>query len=334
VSDGERLGVGIVGAGTIADAHADAYLAAGMPVVAVMSAHRSSAERLARRVGATHATDRLADLLADPLVVAVDVCTPTADHAASTIAAARAGKHVHVEKPIALTLQDADAAIAACREAGVMLMVGQTARYHAVARGLQAAVDSGDLGRPFHLELSWDHGTFWPGGWRGWHVDRAQSGGHLVHNGVHAFDLASWLLAARPVRVYAQARAVAHPELASHDYWQAHVTYADGQTALCEVGYVLRATGAAHRVASLYGTRGSAFHTTLEDGVLYADGGAQPLGLTGVPAMRAQIADWVGCLRNGGGEPPVTGHDGRLALAVGLAAERSVELGRPVQVQP
>jgi predicted dehydrogenase len=304
-----------------------------MPVVAVMSARRSSAERLARRVGARLATDRLADLLADPRVVAVDVCTPTDDHAASVIAAARAGKHVHVEKPIALTLEDADSVIDACREAGVMLMVGQTARYHAVARGLRAAVDSGDLGRPFHLELSWDHGTFWPGGWRGWQVDRAQSGGHLVHNGVHAFDLACWLLAASPVRVYAQARAVAHPGLSAHDYWQAHVTFENGQTALCEVGYVLRPTGAAHRIASLYGTRGSAFHTTMEDGVLYADGSAQPVGLSGVPAMRAQIAEWVACLRKDRGEPPVTGSDGRLALAVGLAAERSVELQRPVQVE-
>jgi predicted dehydrogenase len=302
-------------------------------VVGVMSRRQSSAERLARRVGADLATDCLDQLLRHADVLAVDICTPSDEHAAIAVAAAQAGKHVHVEKPMALSLVDADRVIAVCDAQGVKLMVGQTARYQAVSRALRQAVDAGDVGRPFHLELVWDHGTFWSGGWRGWQIDPARSGGHLVHNGVHAFDLACWLLGQRPLRVFAQARAVAHPSFFwAHDYWQAHVVFAGGATALCEVGYVLRPTGAVHRVAALYGTSGSVFHTTQDDGVLYADGGAQPAGLVGPEAMQVQIAQWLACLGDAGREPPVTGADGRLALAVGLAAEASVRSGQPETV--
>ena len=329
-----QTGIGIIGAGAIAELHADAYLAAGARVAAVMSRRKSSAERLARRVGADLATDCLQQLLMYSDVRAVDICTPSDDHTVSAIAAAQAGKHVHVEKPMALSMADADRMIAACHANGVKLMVGQTARYQAISRALRQAVDAGDVGTPFHLELVWDHGTFWSGGWRGWQIDPARSGGHLVHNGVHAFDLACWLLGQRPLRVYAQARAAAHSNLDTHDYWQAHVVFAGGATALCEVGYVLRPAGAVHRVAALYGTTGSAFHTTQDDGVLYTDGGPQSAGLVGPEAMHLQIADWLACLADPQHEPRVTGADGRLALAVGLAAECSVRSGRPEVVEP
>jgi len=327
------IGIGIIGAGAIADSHADAYLAAGARVVAVMSRRKSSAERLARRLGASLATDCLEQLLTHPHVLAVDICTPSDAHAASAIAAAQAGKHVHVEKPMTLSLAEADRVIAACHASGVKLMVGQTARYQAVSRAMRQAVAAGDVGTPFHLELVWDHGTFWSGGWRGWQIDPARSGGHLVHNGVHAFDLACWLLGQRPVRVYAQARAVAHPSLDTHDYWQAQVVFTGGATALCEVGYVLRPTGAVHRLTALYGTTGSVFHSTQDDGVLYTEAGAQSAGLVGPEAMHVQIAQWLACLADPRLKPPISGADGRLALAVGLAAERSVRSGRPEMVE-
>jgi predicted dehydrogenase len=323
--------VGLIGAGAIADTHVAAYRAAGVPIRVVASRRLGSAQRLAGLADGARATTRVEDVLEDPAVDAVDICTPTDSHAALTIAAARAGKHVHVEKPMALSLTDADAMLAACREAGVRLMVGQTARYLSVHRALRAAVDAGDVGRPFHLEVVWDHGNVWPGGWRGWQFDRVRSGGHLVHNGTHAFDLACWLLGARPLRVFAQGRAVAHPAMETHDYWRALVTFEGGARAVCEMGYVLRPLGAIHRLASLYGTAGAAHHTTLDDGVLYVDGGAQSFPLAVDQALRAQLADWVACLR-GDRPAPVTGEDGRRALAVGLAAQESVDSGQPVEV--
>src|SRR5262245_55668101 len=176
----EAIGIGIIGAGAIAEAHVAAYRDAGARVVGVMSRQVADAQRLARAATAELATDSLETLLACPEIFAVDVCTPTSSHAHIAIAAAAQGKHVHVEKPMALSLRGADAMIDACRRAGVQLMVGQTARYQAVSRALRAAIDGGDVGTPFHLDIVWNHGVFWPGGWRGWQIDPRVSGGHLV----------------------------------------------------------------------------------------------------------------------------------------------------------
>jgi predicted dehydrogenase len=297
-----------------------------------MSRYLEDARRLARHAEADLVSDDLHVLLGNRDITAVDVCTPTDLHARIAIAAATAGKHVHLEKPMALSLADADRVIYACRSAGVKLMVGQTARYHAVSRALRQAVVNGDLGKPFHLEVVWDHGVFWPGGWRGWQIDPARSGGHLVHNGVHAFDLACWLLGDRPRRVFAQARAVAHANMPTADYWHALVTFDSGATASCELGYILRPAGAVHRQASVYGSSGAALHATLDDGLVYASDGARTFGMVGPDAMHAQIAEWVACLRDEA-EIPVTGEDGRRALAVGLAAQQSIEYGKPIEVQ-
>lgn len=328
--------IGIIGAGAIARAHLAGYLAAGVRVRGVMSRTLSDARRLQAELAtddlqAPLATDDLHTLLADAEITAVDVCTPTDAHAEIAIAAAQRGKDVHLEKPMALSLADADRIVDACERAGVKLMVGQTARYQAVSRAMHAAVTGGEIGTPFHVEVVWDHGVFWPGGWRGWQLDPARSGGHLVHNGVHAFDLACWLLGDRPRRVHAHGRAAAHPGMQTFDYWQALVTFESGATALCEIGYILRQPGAVHRELRVYGTAGMAEHQTLDDGVVYAGAGVHSAELVGPDAMRVQIADWVACLR-GAREVPVSGADGRRALAVALAAQRSLECGTAVDV--
>src|SRR5215831_10187509 len=95
------IGIGIIGAGAIAEAHLAAYRAAGARVVGVMSRHAADARRLARVAEADLATDSLDTLLTCPAIRAVDVCTPTSSHAEIAIAAAMHGKHVHVEKPMA-----------------------------------------------------------------------------------------------------------------------------------------------------------------------------------------------------------------------------------------
>ena len=138
---------------------------------------------------------------AAPEIDAVDICTASDSHAALTIAAARAGKHVHVEKPAALALADFDAMAAAIDAAGVSLLVGQTARFQPVNREFAAGIAEGLIGRPRMVHILWYTGHVWPDGWRGWQLDPARSGGHPVHNGVHAIDLAIWLLGAVPTRV-------------------------------------------------------------------------------------------------------------------------------------
>lgn len=140
----------------------------------------------------------------DPSIDAVDVCNATPDHARWAIAAAQAGKHVHVDKPAALSLASLDEMIGAADAADRSFMVGQTVRFQPAMAEIARAVHAGEIGRPRLLHVTWYVGHVWPGGWRGWQHDVDKSGGHPVHNGVHAVDLAVWLMGSAPFRVFAR----------------------------------------------------------------------------------------------------------------------------------
>src|SRR5689334_25189634 len=153
LSDGEshmstnELGFAIIGAGMVARYHATAIeRTPGARLVAVCRSESGHAEETAARFGVPCLADYAA-LLARDDVDAVCICTPSGLHAEQTIAAARAGKHVLVEKPMALTLADADAMIAACEQNGVRLGVALQRRTDPAFQRVYAAVGAGQLGR-------------------------------------------------------------------------------------------------------------------------------------------------------------------------------------------
>ena len=128
-------------------------------------------------------------LLADPTVDAVVLATPHSLHAAQTIAAARAGKHVFCEKPFALTKADAEAAVAATEQAGVTLGLGYNRRFHPEMTKLRQQIQSGDLGTLLHFEATMTFPNallLKPEAWRA-HRDETPCGG-LTPMGVHAID--------------------------------------------------------------------------------------------------------------------------------------------------
>ena len=197
------LGVAVIGTGRFAREHLVAL--AGIPdvqVTHVVGHDLDRARELAALVPGALATSDAEAAVRDTAVDAVDVCTWTPGHAPWTIAAGRAGKHVHVEKPAALSIADLDAMIAATEGHGTSLMVGQTVRFQPAIADLQRRLARGDIGDPRLLHVSWYTGHVWPEGWRGWQYDAALSGGHPVHNGTHSVDLAVWLMGSRPVEVF------------------------------------------------------------------------------------------------------------------------------------
>ena len=127
------ISVALIGAGGIARDHVAAYARIpGVRVSHVVDTDASRARALATIVGNAEWAVDAAAVLSLPGVDAVDICTPSETHAALTIAAAESGKAIHVEKPAALSLIDFDAMVAATKEHGVSLMVGQTARFQPV----------------------------------------------------------------------------------------------------------------------------------------------------------------------------------------------------------
>jgi predicted dehydrogenase len=189
------LHIGLVGPGGIAD-HRLAPALARLPDVALWSVCSRDATRAAAFATRHHArgpvhTD-LGDMLADPELHAVILATPDRLHAAQAIAAARAGKHVFVEKPMATSLADAAAVQSAAAAANIKLAVGYHLRWHAGLRALRQQILAGALGRVLHLRVAWTFVEPDPHNWRaGPDVGRWWS---LAAVGTHALDLAHWLL--------------------------------------------------------------------------------------------------------------------------------------------
>jgi predicted dehydrogenase len=143
-------------------------------------------------------------VLADPAIDAVILTTPHSLHAEHVIAAARAGKHVFVEKPFTLTAESGRIAAAACEAAGVVLAVGHNRRFSAASRALKDMLEAGELGTLLHMETNFSA----PGGLAyttdRWRASRTESpAGGLAGLGVHMIDLAVWL-GGRVRRVNAQ----------------------------------------------------------------------------------------------------------------------------------
>ena len=186
--------IGIIGSGAIARSHVDGYRAAGVDVVAICDI---SPTALADR---QHTWDipvgylNYVDLLNDPAVTAVSICTPNSSHHPITIAAALAGKHVLCEKPVSMDLAQADEMIDACAEAGVIFQVGHHMRSWAAASKAKSLIDAGAIGDISYIRLRQAHDWGGAANVRGVFASKQQSGGGtLLDNGCHLFDLARYL---------------------------------------------------------------------------------------------------------------------------------------------
>lgn len=326
------ISVGIIGAGAIAREHISAF--ARIPGVAVRwiaDRHPERAEALANSTTDARWTADADRLLEDPELDAVDICTSPDSHAAYAISTAEHGKAVHVEKPAALSVSDFDAMTRAASEHGVQLMVGQTARFQPVHLDLADEISSGTIGTPRVLHLTWYVGHVWPNGWRGWQLDQTRSGGHLVHNGVHAIDLAVWLLDSVPTRVYSRGLNTFASSMPTPDSFHITVRFDNGSLALLEISYALRERGERLRRALVIGEEGSLEHSTDSEPVLPASGGPMPPESLD-RAMENQLSHWISSLR--AGSPSMVRNDQvRATLATAIGAQRSLESGRAVELE-
>lgn len=313
------LSFGLIGAGWIGTFHAET-LARRLPgaarLVAVADPVPGAAERLS--AAATY-LDPL-DLIADPSVDAVAICSPATTHTDLVVAAARAGKHVFCEKPMALTLDDADRAIEAARAAGVALQVGFNRRFAADFADLHARVVAGDVGTPQLLRsLTRDPGISAEA------AARVQPWTIFNETLIHDFDTVCWLNpGARVTEVYAQADALVHSQYAEQGYLDTSVVqirFDNGAFAVAEASF---------QAVYGYDVRGEVFGS---GGVLLAGRPPADAGRANVElfadAYAAQFAHFVDSVR-AGRAPSVTGADARVALEIALAARRSVETGAPV----
>lgn len=230
MSDSQKpLGLGFIGSGRIARAHLKA--AQNLPdwvrVSAIAGRRREKAEATAREYGISVVYDDYLQLLKDPAVQAVVITTPNDSHAAIACDAAKVGKHILVEKPMALDTHGAEAMVGAAEAAGVTLMVAQSRRFSdAVQEMVRRLSEIGDIIR-VHIAflVSFAHPpTEW---WR----SSAQAGGLVILlQGSHSLDSIYWWLGRTPQSIYATA-ARTNPAWEGEDEADIVCRFAGGQTA-------------------------------------------------------------------------------------------------------
>jgi predicted dehydrogenase len=191
-----KLKIGIIGAGSISTMHLDAYASSKeVELVAICDMNRQRAEEKAEKYKIPNVYTDVRELLKNPEVQAVSICTWNNTHAEFSIAALEAGKHVLCEKPLCQTVEQALAVEEAVRTSGKMFQVGFVRRYGQTTKMLRRFIDAGELGEIYYAKASYLRRLGNPGGW---FADKERSGGGpLIDIGVHVIDLC-WYLMGRP----------------------------------------------------------------------------------------------------------------------------------------
>jgi scyllo-inositol 2-dehydrogenase (NAD+) len=336
-----ELRVVSVGAGRAGSVHA-VNLAGRTPrarLAGLVDADGESAAALAARTGAPATCRTLDEALERLQFDAVVVATPTFVHRELVVAAARAGKHVFCEKPMALTADECDEMIAACAEAGVLLQIGFMRRFQPEFAEARRRIEAGEIGEPMVVK-SLTRGPGLPPPWA-WTLER--SNGMLAEVNSHDFDAVRWLVGADIVRVYAEtanrkgrARGVEEPDF--YDNAVVTLRFADGAigtidgTCPADYGYDAR--------MEVLGTEGllvigEARGMPLLEVRDRDTGGVQPVHRSWPERFesgyRAEMRAWVDAVLDGA-PPAVSGEDGRQAVLAVVAANRSWREGRPVEL--
>jgi predicted dehydrogenase len=204
----KELGVGIIGTGWVSGEYIRAF--ESNPHTSVMGLVSRDLARAKAKAEAFHAPhcrayDRLDEMLADPSINIVVICTPHHLHAVQGIAAAQAGKHLVLEKPVALDIESLRELQAAVRAAKVKTVVSFVARWIPLLEMIKVFLADGLLGNLFLAEVDYLHGI---GPWYGqyeWNIKKEMGGSDLLTAGCHAVDGLRWFVGARPVEVFAYA---------------------------------------------------------------------------------------------------------------------------------
>jgi predicted dehydrogenase len=321
------LGVGGWGR-TLADA---AARGTGLTLVACTSRSAENRAAFAQKYGCRDLPSYEA-VLKDPEVEGVVITTPHSVHAEQVVAAARAGKHVFVDKPFTLTLADARRATEACRRAGVVLAVGHQRRRQAASRVLKRLIDEGALGKIAQLEgnFSADGGFVMvrPGFWRA--VPEETPGGAMTNLGIHHVDTYQYLLG--PVaRVMALSRQVALTGVEIKDVTSILFEFASGA-----LGYLGTSWVHANRTETIaaHGTDAQAWHEANGTKLFIARRGQaerEAVPLTPVDPLVEELAEFARCIREGK-RPEIGGEHASTNIAVLEAIVASIDSGRVVDV--
>lgn len=332
----QTLRIGVIGVGRIGRMHA-ALLARQIPgaaVAAVQDADDKSARETADALGVPAAAD-VDELLANPEVDAVAICSSTETHADLIVAAANAAKPIFCEKPVSLDLAEVDRALASVEDAGVPFQIGFNRRFDPAHAAVAAAVADGSVGDPHLVRITSRDPAPPPMAYvRG-------SGGIFLDMTIHDFDMARFVTGSEVVEVFARGAVRIDPGFAdADDVDTAVVVLVHENGCLTTIDNSRQAVYGYDQRVEVFGSAGAAAsdNPLAHTAAVWTAGGTEAATLPYFYLERytpSYLREWEAFVSavSSGTTPPVTVRDARAPMAIGLAAWRSAREGRPVRVE-
>lgn len=236
-----RMGLCLVGLGRIAQSHlsAIAELKDILKLRAVVTRDPDKGKMVESEYGAEKIYASLDKALEDPEIEAVDICLPHHLHADAAISAAKAGKHVFIEKPLARNLEEADRIIEAAKSAGVKLMVGQSRRFTRATLESKKIIEEGTIGEVCNISCTMFGYMSKPA--VSWWESAEKTGGFIMPLwGAHLFDYVLWVYGKKPVRAYCEARCLNPEKWEGEDEVMAVLGFDKGEMACVQMSWNVR----------------------------------------------------------------------------------------------
>jgi myo-inositol 2-dehydrogenase / D-chiro-inositol 1-dehydrogenase len=332
-----RVNVGLIGTGRIGKVHAAtvAYRLPEAALTTVTDIDAESARALAQRCGVPRIAASAEELISDPAIDAVLICSSTNTHANLIVKAAQAGKHIFCEKPIDHTLDEIDRALNAVEKAGVKLQIGFNRRFDANFARVRTAIVNGEVGTPHLLHIiSRDPGP--PP------ISYVKvSGGMFLDMTIHDFDMARFLIGSEVTEIYAAAGVRVDPAIGeAGDVDTAIITLRFANGAIGTIDNCRRAPYGYDQRVEVLGSLGSIATENCYPNravISTADSVRRDLPLNFfmeryAESFASELRGFVEAIAND--KPtPVTGADGRVPVVMALAARKSYDEGRPVRLE-
>lgn len=316
------VSIGIIGCGSVGRDHAECLSGIdGAVLRAFCDMERARADDLCANFNGVYATENPARIFRDDGIDAVYICTYHDTHSTLAVQAADAGKHIMMEKPLALTLAECDAVVNAVAKSGVHVMTGFKMRYYPSVARVREFIPSPVVTVAQMMDSRWPD-DFWAN-------DPVKGGGNVLSQGCHTMDLVYYLNQSEPVRIYAEGGNFTHRGLPIVDNIVATITFANGHIASVAQGD----SGETPYVSKLSfqvmdGTRTAHLHNRLKSATLY----------DGTNVVKHEDPEEVGFLEENrdfiralqqNEPPPMTHKDGLRATLMLLKAFESLKTGTP-----
>jgi myo-inositol 2-dehydrogenase / D-chiro-inositol 1-dehydrogenase len=333
----KKIKLGIIGAGRIGKLHAE-NVAFNINYVEVKSISDLYADKIrdwANSIGIKNVYQDYKEILNDPEIDAIMVCSSTDTHSQITIEAANAGKHIFCEKPIDYDLDRIYAVLDAVKKAGVKLQVGFNRRFDHNFRKVHELINEGKIGDPHIIKITSRDPAPPP-------VEYVKvSGGMFLDMTIHDFDMARYLSGSEVTEVYTSAAVLVDPEIGkAGDVDTALITLKFANGAIGVIDNSRKAAYGYDQRVEVFGSKGCAAvsNDILNSAVLSTEDGV----FSEKPkyfflerykdAFIDEVKEFFDCILNDK-EPSVSGIDGLKSVLIGLAAKKSYESGKPVRVE-